>query len=228
MNLLFRVLVIALVAAVVIASGAAAAGCGAEMNAQSVRGSGVVASEPRAAAGFTDVRLAGAGDAVVEQSGTESVTVEAEDNLLPLLETTVENGVLRLGVKDGVGVHTTRPIRYRVSARTLNAVSVSGSGRVHATGIDAERFSASISGSGTAEVAGRADDVRLTVSGSGDFRAADLKARTLRVNISGSGNATVNVSDRLEANVSGSGSVQYLGNPRIDQRVSGSGTVTQR
>jgi hypothetical protein len=227
MNTLFRALVIALLAAVVIASGAATGGC-ADMGSHSVRGSGVVATQSRGAAGFNEIRLSGSGDVTVDLTGTESLTVEAEDNLLPLLDTTVENGVLHLGVKKGASIQTTRPIRYRVTAQTLTAIGVSGSGSFRITGLDADRFSADISGSGSADLAGRADDVNLSISGSGDYDAAALRAKTVRINISGSGNANVNASNRLEANVSGSGSVRYARGAAVQTRISGSGTVAPR
>jgi hypothetical protein len=228
MNTVFRAVVIALLIAVVVASGAAAGGCSAGFNSQSVRGSGVVATEPRDATGFNDVLLSGSGEVVVEQTGAESVAVEAEDNILPLLETSVKNGVLRLGVKEGVSIHTTKPIRYRITAKSLSAIGLSGSGSLRARGVNAERFAVQISGSGSADLEGRADNVELRISGSGACNAESLSAETFRVIVSGSGDATVNASDRIDATISGSGTIRYLGDPRISQQVSGSGRIVRR
>jgi hypothetical protein len=193
-----------------------------------VRGSGVVASETRDVAGFTEVRVSGAGDVVIDQTGTESLTVEAEDNILPLLDTRVSNGVLHLGLKQHVSVRTTRPIRFHITVKDLTGVGISGSGSVHARGLDADTLAAEISGSGSAALAGRADAVTLRVSGSGSYDAADLQSKSVKVEISGSGDALVNASDRLDATISGSGSVRYAGNPSVSQRVSGSGSIARR
>ncbi len=52
-------------------------------------GSGTAKTETRPVAGFTSIELAGTGDVQVKQTGTESLTVTADDNLLPLLTTEV-------------------------------------------------------------------------------------------------------------------------------------------
>ena len=193
-----------------------------------VRGSGVVKSEPREVSGFTEVQLSGSGEVRVEVGPAESVTVEAEDNLLPLLETRVMDGRLTLGTKRNVSISPTRPIRYQVTMKSLTAIGVSGSGKFHVTGVDSDHLTADISGSGSATLAGRARDVRLGVSGSGDYDAAGLACRTVDVNISGSGSATVNASERVTAHISGSGSVHYLGDPStVQQHVSGSGSINR-
>jgi hypothetical protein len=192
-----------------------------------VRGSGVVATESRDAAGFSEVWLSGSGEVVVERTGSESVTVEAEDNILPLLEARVAGARLTLGTKSNVNIQPTRPIRFHVTVKDLTALGVSGSGKFRAEGIDTQRLSADIAGSGSATLAGKADDVRLSVSGSGDYDAARLATRTASVSISGSGSATVNATDHVEAHISGSGSVRYLGSPTVAKHVSGSGAVAR-
>ena len=193
-----------------------------------IRGSGVVASETRDVAGFSDIRLSGSGQVILAQTGTDSLVVEAEDNLLPVLTSRVSNGVLHLGWKDNINVRTTKPVRYHVTVKDLHAVGISGSGSIRATGIDTDRLAAAISGSGSARFEGRADVVTLSVNGSGSYNAADLQSRTVKVEISGSGDAVVNASDSLSAEISGSGSVRYTGNPSVSQQVSGSGSIARR
>ena len=198
---------------------------GCNLGAPAVRGSGVVQTEHRDATGFTEIRLSGSGQVDVRHGDADSVTVEAEDNILPLLETRVRDGRLTLGTKPNVSINPTRPIRYHVTVKRLTAIGVSGSGRFVVEGLDTSRLTADISGSGSATLSGRADALELTISGSGDYDASRLASKSATVTISGSGNATVNAAERVEANVSGSGSVRYLGNPSVDQQVSGSGSV---
>jgi hypothetical protein len=204
------------------------AGCSSIGGNPTVRGSGVVVSETRDVAGFSDVRVDGAGDVIIEQTGIESLTVEADDNILPLLQTKVVNGSLHVGVKQNVNIRTARPILYHVTVKQLNGAGVSGSGSIRASGIDADMFSADISGSGSASLSGRADAVVLTVSGSGSYDASNLRSKSVKVNISGSGDAVVDASDRLDATISGSGSVSYSGTPSVSRHVSGSGSIARR
>jgi hypothetical protein len=227
-----------------LASAAFLAGCG--LNHPTFRGSGITVTEARAAAGFSSIDVSGFGEVRIEQTGTESVIVEAENNLMPLLVTTVENGRLKLGSKQNVDLRPTRPVIFRVTVNRLDAVSISGSGDIiipslrtdalsarisgsgnmRIAGLEAARFRGEISGAGEAHVAGHADDVGLHISGSGAYYAAGLECRTADISISGSGSATVNASRELSVQVSGSGSVQYLGEPRINTHVSGSGSVS--
>ena len=228
MSTMFRALVIALLAAVVIATGIVTAGCDSAGGRSMVRGSGNLASETRDVAGFTDVRVEGSGDVTLAQTGAESLKVEADDNVLPLLETTVRGGVLHLAIKPNVDIRTKTPIRYQVTVKELRGLGISGSGSIRASGVDTDRLSSSISGSGSATLAGRADALDLHISGSGSYDATELQSKTASVSISGSGSVKLNASDRLDAHVSGSGSVHYAGNPAVQKHISGSGVVARR
>ena len=227
MTTLLRALFLALLGATVVAA-AMAGGCSGPFGQNTVRGSGAVARENRDVSHFSDVQLSGSGEVIIEQTGTESLTIETDDNLLPYLRTTVRDGSLHLETKRGVSIRPTQAVRYHVTVRNFTGVGISGSGDVRATGIDTDRLTASISGSGSADFAGRADDVSLQVSGSGSFDTSKLNSKNVRVSISGSGDASVNASDRLDATVSGSGSVHYTGNPSVQTHISGSGEVARR
>ncbi|HWL48440.1 MAG TPA: DUF2807 domain-containing protein, partial [Acidimicrobiia bacterium] len=52
-----------------------------------VEGSGNVITESREVSDFNEIVLGGSGRVMVEVTGTESLTIEAEDNIMPLLET---------------------------------------------------------------------------------------------------------------------------------------------
>jgi len=92
------------------------------------QGSGHVRSESRTVQGFDQVVLTGSGELTITQGGAESLTIEAEDNILPLLRSDVSGGRLTLGGKDNAGFSATQPIRYKLAVKNLHAVSVSGSG----------------------------------------------------------------------------------------------------
>lgn len=188
-------------------------------------GSGNVVSEPRPVAGFDLVRLSGSGNLLVEQTGAESLTIEAEDNILPLLRSDVENGVLILGLRPGVGIVTHKPIVFKLTVKELKGIDASGSGSIDVKGLDTDRFDFEGSGSMQAVVAGRAQEQDVSMSGSGKYNGEALTSRSASVNVSGSGDVVVNASDALDAQVSGSGNVRYVGNPSVTEKVSGSGSV---
>ncbi|MCJ7666613.1 MAG: DUF2807 domain-containing protein, partial [Actinobacteria bacterium] len=54
---------------------------------EKIIGSGNVISEDRAVPGFSKISISGSGDLFIEQGDEESITITAEDNLIPLLTT---------------------------------------------------------------------------------------------------------------------------------------------
>lgn len=189
-----------------------------------VVGSGVAASEEREVGDFTGVRIEGSSNVIVTVGESPTLTIEADDNILPLIETVVRSGTLVIGSKDSYS--SKLGIRVTLTTRALRSVEIAGSGSVSATGVDGGDFRARIAGSGDVEVKGTVDALTASINGSGDLRLGELEAVTAKVLIAGSGNATVSVRDELTVEIAGSGDVQYRGAPtRLDQTLAGSGRV---
>jgi hypothetical protein len=188
-------------------------------------GSGTTATENRPVSGFSNVALAGSGELIIEQTGTESLTIEGDDNLLPLLTSEVSGDTLHLGVRPNTTLRPRTPIIYRLTVRQPGGLEISGSGKVTASNIQVNRLKVEISGSGRITVTGSVDDQELEISGSGEYRADELASKTLKARISGSGSAVVNVTESLDVDISGSGSLTYQGDPRVSEQISGSGEL---
>jgi Putative auto-transporter adhesin, head GIN domain len=212
-----------------------------------IQGSGKVTTESRNVSGFDEVSLSGTGNLTITRTGTESLTIEAEDNIIPYLKTDVANNRLTIGTKDNVSIQPTRPISYNLTVKDLSALDLSGSGKINASdisnlsqvtlsgsgnmdasGISSDKLIAQISGSGQMRAAGKAGSQDVRISGSGSYQADNLESKEARLEVSGSGHSTINVSDKLDVKISGSGSVEYIGNPTVTQDVSGSGRLGKR
>jgi Putative auto-transporter adhesin, head GIN domain len=191
-------------------------------------GSGTLASESRPVSGFNAVEISGTGELSIEQTGTESLKISAEDNILPLLTSEVSGGTLKLEKKRNAFLRTTKPITYQLTVKDLTRLEISGSATVRASQLKTPSLGVEISGSGEVTAAGTADDQELEISGSGRYDAGELGCKSATIDISGSGNATVNVSDVLNVQISGSGSVTYSGNPQLSQDISGSGRLIKK
>jgi hypothetical protein len=192
----------------------------------SVAGSGKIITEPRTVSGFSAVTLSGSGTVIIEQTGNESLTVTTDDNLLPYIKTEVKGNTLELGFQDSMtNVRPTHDIVFKLTAKRLEELLVSGSGKADAKGLDPDHLRIKISGSGEVSAQGTANDLDLRISGSGGYRGEDMRSRRATIDISGSGGAVIAASETLKADVSGSGSIEYLGDPQVTQHVSGSGSV---
>jgi len=194
---------------------------------------------------FNEVVLEGVGTLTIEQTGSETLTIEANDNIIPYLRTEVENGRLVISVEDNTTLRSTKPINYWLTVKNLNAltlsrsgdintdaistdsleVSLPGSGNIEAADISTSTSEVKLTGSGSVKTAGRSNSQNVSISGSGSYQGEDLESEEAMVDVGGSGTATVNVSDDLDVSISGSGSVEYVGDPTVSQDMSGSGEV---
>jgi hypothetical protein len=181
-----------------------------------------IGTESHSVSGFRIVEMSGPGDLIIEQTGTESLTIEADEDLLPRLTSDVADGMLRLGGARGI---TSTPVSYRLTVKDLEGPEVSGSGHVRATQLTTPHLISRISGSGTITVSGQAGDQAVELSGSSNYRGDDLASTRARVRVSGDGDAPVRVSEVLDVQITGSGSVTDSGEPQVNQHVTGSGQV---
>src|SRR5262245_5806663 len=193
-----------------------------------IRGSGNVKTESRPVGGFKAVELAGIGKLIIEQNGTESLTVEAEDNLLPLITTQVSGARLVLGTKPHTNLSPTKPIVFRLSAKDLEKIALRGSGNIEAGDIDSKGFVTDLSGSGNITLGKvTARHFELHSNGSGDFKSQGVKSDDARLDASGSGSGELIGLDTKTLNVdqSSSGSIRLSGRSDNQEiKVTGSGS----
>ncbi len=207
--------------------------------------SGKVATESRAAKGFSGIAMGVPGTLVVRQGEPAAVSIEADDNLLPEIETAVEQGVLRIRFKRKLDVAGRATIKLLVTNPVIESLavsgsgdvlsesirsnalqlSVSGSGDVRIARVEAQSLAVSIAGSGDVRVAGQAAELAAKIAGSGDVEAARLESKRAKVSIAGSGDVSLWVKESLEVSIAGSGDVRYHGDPSVTRKVAGSGSV---
>ncbi|GAB2949228.1 head GIN domain-containing protein [Hymenobacter coalescens] len=210
-----------------------------------VRGTGPTQTEKRAVANFNRVELKIDAEVILTQGPQREVHIEAQRNILDVLETELSGDELQIeyGHARVVG-HD--PIKVYITTPSLSEVEVSGSGKMRtATPWSAASFRVAVSGSGEADInvtavdglrtnvsgsgevklGGTAASNTINISGSGKVSAYDLSTQDTYASISGSGKAYVRAARTLSAEISGSGTVYYRGTPTVTTRISGSGKV---
>lgn len=190
-----------------------------------VRGSGNVISEDRDVSGFSKVSISGSGNLFIEQGDEESLTIEAEDNILPLITTRVSRSTLTIKINRGI---PTKDPNYYLKVKDLASISISGSVSVSCPSLNTDSLVIKSSGSGNITLAGTVDSQDIESSGSFKYYAEELKSSSCVIDASGSGELTVNVIDDLNITASGSVKVTYIGSPSITQKTSGSATITSK
>lgn len=210
-----------------------------------VEGSGNVVDEVRQIEGFQALTVAGPVDVQLKAGTVERVTVRADDNIVPLVTTTVEGGRLVIGLQPNTSLRTRNAPQVTVEFRQMNGILIRGSGDVRGDHIkapifetvvrgsgnvvidrlEADAVALSINGSGDFVAGGRASSVGINVNGSGDVRTENLEARQVAVRIRGSGDVRVHALDALQVDIAGSGDVRYRGTPQLTTKKAGSGDV---
>lgn len=210
---------VAIAALLALVAGGCAGGGGTE-------GSGTVTTQDRPVAAFDSIDFSGAGTVIVAQTGTDSLRVEADDNLQPLLTSEVEGTTLRLGVQPGTQIGRST-VTYRVTVSRLGGVVLGGVGTVDVTGVDGPSLSLATSGAGQLTVAGRVERLNVDLVGQGAVDTRGVEAQDVDVSVGGAGTATVSAARSLSARITGVGDIRYLGNPAVTQEVTGLGTVSR-
>jgi hypothetical protein len=193
-----------------------------------VRGSGNVVTEERDVSGFTAVTLEGVGELSVDQTGSDSLTITADDNLLSYIKSRVSGDKLIISIESNTTFNNVSELTYQVTVASLDNLELDGFGQVTASNLSGETLSVVLNGAGDITVSGEVTRQTVEINGAGSYDAADLMSQEAVVNHSGAGKAVVQVSDQLDVTISGLGSVEYIGDPQVTEDVSGLGSVRQR
>ena len=209
-----------------------------------VQGNGKIQKQTRALGHFTGVSLNLPATTELRIGNTESITIEADENILPMIEAVIEDGSLKIRpIKRNLSLQT-RNMKIVVQAKDVNRIALGGSGSIDSDALRGSKLQFDLGGSGSIKVKGiEGDAVSVTLGGSGDFSTVGGKAGTVSISIGGSGDvdlgrvrasaASVSVAgsgeaivwpkDSLSVTVAGSGDVSYYGDPKVSKTVVGSG-----
>ena len=218
---------------------------------QTVVGSGNIVQETRNVTGATGVNMGGVANLTIEQGAPEELILQTDDNLLALILTDVQGGILEIRSAPGFDLQPSQTMEAGLRLISIDSITLSGVGNITVPdlltttpleltlsgvgdidiiNLDALTSDVLISGIGDISVdGGQVEDqlITLTLGSLGDYNAENLSSLTAVVEIAGSGSATVRVSTTLSANITGSGSVFYHGSPVVTRTGIGSGSVVQ-
>lgn len=213
-----------------------------------VPGSGKMKRETRPLPSFDALEIQYPVEALIRQGDSESITIEAEDNLLPQLRAEVKNGKLIFGNAErdwSKRVRPSLPVKIIVTVKELRAIdfdsagtlrieslqtdslrlALNGAGDVKIDGLKADSLECEINGAGGIEAAGATRRAEIRIDGFGDFKGKNLKTADADVTVNGAGGVEISVTESLNAELNGAGSVGYYGSPNVNQKVNGAGSV---
>ncbi|MFC2102366.1 head GIN domain-containing protein [Bacteroidota bacterium] len=208
-----------------------------------------IKKETRSVGSFTGIKVGGAFEVFIKQTGTAGVEVEADADVLPYIITEVSGGILKIGMKKTPpkfwnGVNT---LNVFITVADLNALSLSGaveittqtavkgekleieiSGAVEADlNLDYQKVSMDISGASEIKMEGQAQEVSIEASGASELDAFGFDVKDLSLYASGACDANVSASGVLKISASGACDVRYKGGASVNSHTSGACSVKE-
>ena len=213
---------------------------------QVIVGSNNIITQEKQLSVYDRIEVLGSYDVIFTDGEVGKIKIKAPDNILPLIQTEVSDGLLKIGaeknrykVKEPIIIYVPVDSRLKqvdikgsadiyseknLETKTLN-VGIYGSGDVRLA-VDVSSLALEVVGAGDIRVSGRAKDLSIDISGSGDVDTSKLTAEKAVISISGAGDVSAYVTEDVDVSIMGSGDVTIKGNPKkVKQKINGSGGV---
>ena len=191
-----------------------------------VKGSGKRVTQKRDVGPFTAITTDGAFDIEVVCQKDPGVEVEADDNLLPLIETQVSGNTLHLRPTRNYSAED--PPKIRITVPNIEAFSANGAGKIQITGVNNDKLQISLNGAPTFTASGTTKMIGVDTNGAAKVDTHNLRAAHAVVDSKGVSKVDLGVSDQLDVTVSGPSHVTYKGDPVVNKTVHGPGKVEKR
>jgi hypothetical protein len=193
---------------------------------------------------------------VINQGENESLSIEAEPQIVRRLDVAVRNHklIIRLGgswlerlvdklTESLMGPNMVLRLQLR-ELRSLDVVCVGlvkapsieteslwinqgGAGQLAIDDLIAQNLTVDQSGAGVIKIAGQVERQIIRSSGVGRYVAPRLKTQLTEARVTGSSLVQVHARGSLDTVVTGIGRIEYAGNPQVRTRVIGTGSVVR-
>jgi hypothetical protein len=190
-----------------------------------VVGSGIAQTEQRDVGDFSEIKCKIGGDITVTRAEQATLRITADDNLLPIITTEVQDGALIVSAEESYSSKTR--VCLQIEVPMISRVEVLGSADVLLDSVTDEKLAINICGSGDIEAVGEVLSLDVVINGSGELKLKQLQVQTCNIRINGSGDAVLSVAESLDAQINGSGDITYYGTPHVQVKMRGSGNLTK-
>lgn len=191
-----------------------------------IHGNGHIKTDERPVSAFANIDVRGA-FTIEWQSGTPSLRITTDENLLPYIDSNVSGDTLHLRTREQI--RPTHGIRVVISSPTRAGARISGAVKLDAKQLSGPRFALESRGASRVSLDGNIDELLADMTGASELAASALQTKTAEISTTGAGNAEVAVAETLKVVITGAGKVQYSGNPAtIEKHIIGAGSIRHK
>jgi hypothetical protein len=188
-----------------------------------VKGSRNIVYDYRVLSNYNSIITNGFANIFISQEQNDTLIIETDDNIAPLIHTSINNGILNIETESICPTI----LNYRVYMTNINQLSLGGSGNIVSVDtLHIQNMDINFDGSGNVELFGSCNKYKIYLNGSGNLELLEFVTDTAFVEINGSGTIRVNARKYLKAYINGSGNIYYKGNPIVKEiEINGSGNI---
>ena len=210
-------------------------------------GSGNIITEERSVRNFNKISVSDGINLFIEQGSSRTLTIEAEDNLIPRIGTRIIFGKLMIGFKGfSFVIDSTKPINVYVEVGELNDIELSGGASISCDDLKTDALEIDITGESNGDltiqctnlvidatggsvidIEGLVDRQEIELNSWSEYNAADLISRECFAEVNSGASADINVSERLVVEIHSNGILNYTGSPDITQEISSGGSLNR-
>lgn len=193
-----------------------------------IYGSGNTVSEKRTVSDCSGINIESVCDVYLTCGTEQSITIEADDNIIDRVITRKENGLLKVGLDDGE--YSNVKVKAYVTLKTIEKLSITGAGSIYLSkAFNADVLEAVINGAGNINLKGESNYLNCVVNGAGNIMADQFISKKVDALVNGAGNCNVFAVTELNASIFGVGSIYYSGNPaNVKTYISGVGRIIKK
>jgi hypothetical protein len=191
-----------------------------------VSGSGPTKSEVRTVDTFSRIESSNGIGVTIHVGGAQAVEVTAQENILPLVGTTVAGDVLT--IKSTQSYSTSVGVAVTITVPGLDGITVSGGSQAHIDGLAAGLFAVTASGGGGVSATGSATTVTIAASGGASLELGSLLAKTITVDLSGGATGALHASAQVSGSASGGATATVTGGAKLNVDASGGASFTSK
>jgi len=182
-------------------------------------------TETRTVSGFTGIDASSAFNITVNRGSAESLTIEADDAVMPLVRSEVRNGVLHLFLDNPSRVKNIKTLRATVVMKNLDKVSLSDACKLTANDLfTSDRFTGGCSGASTLTINVNTGELSIGASGASKIQMKANVSGNAKLDVSGTSKIQGDLkADRVIFTSSGVSSVELTGSAS-DIKINVSGT----
>jgi hypothetical protein len=205
-----------------------------------------VKTENRKTGDFDEIKVSRGMNVYITQGDETKVVVKADENLLDIIETKVEDGALIIRATENIRKATVKKVY--VTTPDINLIKTSSGSNVYAETVlksenldvssssgsnmklkvKAQKLSASSSSGSNIRLEGMVKSFDGKASSGSNIKAGELNSVKCKTDVSSGANIWISVKDKLEAHASSGGNIFYKGNPDITDIEKSSGVNVKK